>query len=143
MHNDQGTDYLDGAPPGDGEDQLTKIRAKLERVRELELTVNDLEATVAAYKAELRQLLYAELPDDFAEAQISNLGLDASGNMPGYQSKLKPFYRANIAAEWDARSERERSRSSMRWRLETWSRPRSLLSWVVETWKQRRRSRRA
>jgi hypothetical protein len=31
-----------------------------------------------------------------------NLGLPAEGNKPAYDAKLAPYFRANIAADWDA-----------------------------------------
>jgi len=87
-------------PPAD-QDQLTTLRARVARVRELRLEISDLEQRLKIANTEITQLTRAELPDAFGEAGINHLGLEASGNLPAYEAKLKPFYKAVISAEWE------------------------------------------
>jgi hypothetical protein len=87
-------------PPAD-QDQLQNLRARVARVRELRLEVIDLEQRLKTANAEITQLTRTELPDAFGEAGINHLGLDASDNLPAYEAKLKPFYKAVISAEWE------------------------------------------
>jgi hypothetical protein len=87
-------------PPAD-QDQLKSLRDRVARVRELRFEVADLEQRLKDANAEIVALTRTELPDAFGEAGINHLGLDASGNLPAYEAKLKPYYKAVISAEWE------------------------------------------
>ncbi len=37
----------------------------------------------------------------FTEINIDSLGLPAEGNLPAYDTELKPYYKANIPVDWE------------------------------------------
>lgn len=82
------------------EDRLEAIRVVLRRARDADREVSDLEARLKAVKAEVLDLKQKTLPDIYDAAGIDNLGLPAEGNLPAYDCALKPYYHANIGAEW-------------------------------------------
>lgn len=86
-------------PPSEP-DRLERITTMLRRVRELKLQAEDYETRRKAANAELFDLTMRQLPELFMAAHTSSHGLLPEGNMPGYVAKLKPFYKANISAEW-------------------------------------------
>lgn len=81
-------------------DKLTKIRARAETARLLELEIAELEQNLKDRKAELWRLCHAELPDLMSELGMDKIGLTAKGNLPAMDAVLRPFYRANIAVGW-------------------------------------------
>jgi hypothetical protein len=83
------------------EDRLDVIRAKVARVRDLRLQVQDLQEQVTAANKEINDLQFRDLPDLFSIARIRVIGLEASGNLPAYDAAVKPFYKAGISAEWE------------------------------------------
>jgi len=83
--------------------------ASLEKVRDLIKEKRDADAKVADLEEQLklaRQRIYAiervELPDLFATIGITNLSIPAAGNLPAYEAKLEPYYKAGIAASWSS-----------------------------------------
>lgn len=94
-------------PVATPEDKLDQVRAKLAETRDTILELRNLEELSSRAHKKLNSLVSNELPALFDEAQISGLDLNADGNLPAYECKLKPFYSANIAADWepDKRSE--------------------------------------
>jgi hypothetical protein len=71
-------------------------RAYLAKRQELE----DATARRDAIARELNDLTTTVLPEMFYEARVDRVGLPAEGNRAAYDIQLKPFYRANIAADW-------------------------------------------
>jgi hypothetical protein len=71
-------------------------RAYLAKRQELE----DATARRDALARELNDLTNSVLPEMFYEAHVDRVGLPAEGNRSAYDVSLKPFYRANIAADW-------------------------------------------
>lgn len=88
------------APPIEAPDRLRRVRDKVALVRDLVAQVADLEARKTAANKQLQDLYFKELPDLFAEVGTDHLGLEAEGNLPAVDAKLKPYYKANIAADW-------------------------------------------
>ncbi len=88
-------------PPAPNEDKLTRLRERLAVARDLELRIIDVDLHLAALQTELNALRREELPAMFQELGISSLGLDASGNVPAYDTKLVPFYSASIPKDTD------------------------------------------
>ena len=80
--------------------QLDKIRDTMRKARELALEASSIEETLKAKKTEKYKLEHETLPEMFSQAGIDKLGLPAEKNMPAYDAKLKPYYHANIAADW-------------------------------------------
>jgi hypothetical protein len=81
---------------------LEKLNTKLARVRDLKLQVLDCTEKLTAANKELNELTFTELPDMFSAAGMRTHGLEAQGNLPRLDAELKPYYKANIAADWDA-----------------------------------------
>ncbi len=88
-------------PPRAAEDKLDRVRAVVRRQRDLELEASDLEARLTATKEKLKEMKFVTLPSMMDEAQLYGITLQAEGNLPGYEAKVKPYYKANIAADWD------------------------------------------
>ena len=81
------------------EDKLTVIRDRLRAARDLELEKASLEEKLDQVSKDLQRLKTTELPDLMTEVGLDNLGLEAEGNLPPYDMKIKPFYYANIKNE--------------------------------------------
>jgi hypothetical protein len=90
------------SPPVTPADRLEKLNTKLARVRDLKLQVLDCTEKLTAANKELNELTFTELPDMFSAAGMRTHGLAAQGNLPRLDAELKPYYKANIAADWDA-----------------------------------------
>lgn len=82
-------------------DRVEKVRSALRQWRSLQKTKEDLSEQLKQTNISIRELEFQKLPDLFREAGIDKLGLPAEGNLPAYDSKLEPYYKANIAADWD------------------------------------------
>jgi hypothetical protein len=82
------------------EASLEKIRARLREARSIEKQISSMSEDVDGLKKDLNSLRHETLPDMFIEVGIDNLGIPAEGNLPGYDFKLSPYYRANIGADW-------------------------------------------
>lgn len=93
-------DTIAKSPPALQPDRLAELRQRVARVRELRQTVADLTQRITAANKEIQELTFKELPDSFQQLGILNLGLDAAGNLPAYDAEVKPFFHANIAADW-------------------------------------------
>lgn len=88
----------DAKPPN--ESTLEKIRDEERKLRDLKLEIESLQEQVKDKNKSKTQIEFETLPDLFNKVGITNLGLQAEGNMPAFEGKLKPYYRANIAADW-------------------------------------------
>lgn len=82
------------------QDKLDKIRALVREARDLDKEIDGLEEMLKEKKAELLALTQKKLPDAFVENGVSRLDLAAEGNMPAYDAELRPYYHANILADW-------------------------------------------
>jgi len=89
------------SPPVTPADRLEKLNTKLARVRDLKLQVLDCTEKLTAANKELNELTFNELPDMFSAAGMRTHGLAALGNLPRLDAELKPYYKANIAADWE------------------------------------------
>lgn len=83
------------------EDVTLSLREALRQLRDAQLNVKQLEEALERQKTEVRQMERERLPRMFSEAGINQMGLEADGNHPALSARLSPFYRANIAADWD------------------------------------------
>ena len=82
------------------EDKLEKVRTFLREARDIDRQIMDLEDALKVKNARKLELIQKELPDLYDEAGIDNLGLPAEGNLPAYDCKLGPYYKASISADW-------------------------------------------
>lgn len=89
--------------PKASEATLENIRNKLKDVRVLEAEIKDLSEQLAAKSATRLRIIRDELPSMYEIAEIDKIGLEASGNLPGYDTELKPYYSANLPEEGDPR----------------------------------------
>lgn len=79
---------------------LETIREQLRIARDAELRISDLASVMREENENLNRLRFSTLPELFAAAGVDQLGLPSEGNSPAYDCKLRPFYKANIAASW-------------------------------------------
>jgi len=85
------------APPPD---KLDRLRQHVREVRDLEKAIEDAEAVQAERRQKLNTLVHETLPGLYRESQVTVVGLEPEGNLPAYEGKIKPYYKANIAADW-------------------------------------------
>lgn len=88
-------------------DRLKDVREKVIKLRDTNKEIADTEMRLEELTATRHQIERVELPDIFNEYGVKSLGLEKAGNLPGYDAKLQPFYRANIAANWDDKRREE------------------------------------
>lgn len=91
---------VEAAPPVAGGDKLDAVRGLARRLRDLEREAQDLDDRKKAVDRAIAELQFAELPDAFDAAHMDAYTLRAEGNSPAYEAEIKPYYRANIAADW-------------------------------------------
>jgi hypothetical protein len=90
----------DYAQPAQSADKLEAARDLVRAAREGEREVTDLEERLSALKARNHKRLFEEIPELFDELGIPRLDLDATGNIPAVSCEVRPYYHANIAANW-------------------------------------------
>lgn len=83
------------------EDSLEKVRQVLRDARDAERLKADLEERLKTVNENVFKLKHVTLPDLFDEVGIDKLGLPAEGNLPAYDTELKPYYKAAILADWE------------------------------------------
>jgi coenzyme F420-reducing hydrogenase alpha subunit len=103
-------------PPTPGEDDLRRLRAKIGEARDLDLEIAHLSETISEKQRELSKIETEELPAMFENLQITSMGLDASGNIPAYDAKLKPYYSASIPKD-PAESQRALDFIENKWKM--------------------------
>ena len=87
-------------PPAAPPATLEKVRAELAAQRDDQQVLADLEARRKETQARIDKRRFDTLPALLMAAGTDQVGLPAAGNLPAYDARLKPYYRANIAAEW-------------------------------------------
>lgn len=80
-------------------DLLERIRKSVASARDLEIEVEEMAERLKEKKAFLLKLTQRELPDLMGEAKMDTFGLEAEGNLPAYDVKIRPFYSAKIPDE--------------------------------------------
>lgn len=81
------------------ENQLEKVRDAVRRARDIDFKMSELSEQQRALGAEKQEMLHRTLPDLFDEVGIRGIDLEAEGNMPGYDTEVRPYYHANIRDE--------------------------------------------
>ena len=81
-------------------DLLARIKSAAQSMRDAKLEIQNIEERLAQAKERYRTLERQELPDLMAEAGMPKMTIAAEGNLPAFEIKVKPFARANIAANW-------------------------------------------
>lgn len=87
----------DAAPRAD---KLDKVRDAVRRARDLQAEIKDMEELLKERKKQLLTVTQRDLVDIFDDANVTDIGIPKEGNQPGFRAVLKPFYHANIAADW-------------------------------------------
>jgi hypothetical protein len=80
--------------------QLNELRKLLEQHRDLQFEIENADTLQKDRKERLRELEFKTLPDMFNKVGVDKIGLESTGNMPGYDAKRAPYYHANIATSW-------------------------------------------
>lgn len=82
------------------ESSLEQVREALRVMRDRAARISDLKEQLTAEEKAQEKQRHEELPELFERVGIDKLGLPAEGNLPAYDSKLRPYYKASISAEW-------------------------------------------
>ena len=84
-----------------GGDATARARAMAALLRDKMREAQDLRERLSALNAEINDIQHAQLVDLMQEAGTDHLGLPAQGNLPACDAKMRPYYHANIAADWE------------------------------------------
>lgn len=87
--------------PAVAEDKLDRIREAARELRALEQNKAELEGRLETVSLLLNKAKLEELPKMLSEVQMTGLTIEASGNAPAFELKIKPFFKAGIPADWD------------------------------------------
>lgn len=87
--------------PAPSEDGLSRLREAVASARDLERTIGDLTERLSDRKRQLNEIRQKTLPDLFQEVGVKSVVLEPSGNLPAYEAEVRPYFSANIAADWD------------------------------------------
>jgi len=87
----QGAAEAETSDRAPSQDRLEALRDALREMRDLRMVQAELEERLRLCKARQYALESRELPEAFHELGINALGLEAEGNMPAYDAKLKPY----------------------------------------------------
>lgn len=85
-------------------DKLDKVRDGIRQLRDYEAESQTLQERLSDLSGKINEFKNKTLVDLFDEAQISSLGIEGDGNMPPYEIEIKPYYKANIPAENEAKA---------------------------------------
>lgn len=88
------------APAAD--DRLAAIRQAATLMRDYEEEVADLTMRLEAKTAELNLMRTKLLPEMMEEAAVSKLAVEAEGNHPGFEVRIRPKYIASIPKDMEA-----------------------------------------
>lgn len=88
------------AAPSAG-DSLQRAQQLVSELRDIDQQLADL--AERKQKLDERSLIIRtkNLVDLLSQIGVKKLTVEASGNSPAYTAELKPYYKANIAADWD------------------------------------------
>jgi len=88
-------------------DRLSRLRAKADEARDLELQISQAEERLREMKTRRNVVLREELVDAMQEAGMTEMTLAAAGNLPALRLKLGTEVRASIAQGWSFEKRRE------------------------------------
>lgn len=85
-------------------DKLERARDLVRQMRDTQREISDAEEVLSERKQRFEELRHKTVPDFFAELGVNIVGLEAEGNQPAVEAKLRPYYKASISKDWpDAR----------------------------------------
>lgn len=79
---------------------LDQLQKNAERARDLELQRAELEEQIMAISKELKSLYYTTLPELLDQLKLDRIGVPPSGNKPGVDYFIRPYFSASIASSW-------------------------------------------
>jgi hypothetical protein len=90
-------DHAPQSPP----DKLDALRAECERLRDDVMEIEDLTTRLETATARRQKRVAETIPGLMDEARVPSITLAAAGNLPSVTVSVRPYYRANIAADWE------------------------------------------
>ena len=93
------------------DDKLEALRDMARQLRDKEREITDLDERLKATTAEAAEIRTKKLVDLMAEVGVDRVGLPAEGNYPACDAELKPYYHADIRADWEP----ERRQAAFAW----------------------------
>jgi hypothetical protein len=90
------------AAVGPSEDKLTRVRNLIAELRGYEVQKSEFEERAHNLSEKIKTLKEKTIVDAFDDAKITNLGIEAEGNLPAYDIELKNYYHANIPDDENA-----------------------------------------
>lgn len=82
------------------ETSLTALREGVAKFRDLQAAKSDLEERLKAVNIEINELEFGKLVDLMDAARVPSITIEAEGNLPQMRVEIKPYYHANISADW-------------------------------------------
>jgi hypothetical protein len=81
-------------------ERVDLLRQTAVELRDLDITIKDLEERLGLAKRQMRELQFETLPNMMDNIGMDRIGLPAKDNMPAYDLILEPYIHANISANW-------------------------------------------
>lgn len=82
-------------------DRLDALRDAARGLRDKEAEIANLDERLKEAKAAANEMRHKTMVDLMQEIGVDKVGLPAEGNYPPVDAELKPYYHANIAADWE------------------------------------------
>jgi hypothetical protein len=79
---------------------ISQLKDRCRVAHELRLEIAELEERTKARRRDLRTLLEEDLPAAMMEAGVDQVGVEATGNHPPFEVRLKPYAAASISSDW-------------------------------------------
>lgn len=99
---------IKAAPKKEAEpDKLDELRKLVRNARILAVEIGEKEEEVSRLKERYERARTDVIPTFMVENNIPSITLGAEGNYPPYECVAKPYYRANIAADWEPKRREE------------------------------------
>lgn len=77
-------------------DKITKVKETIAKLRDYEFENQSLQERIAANSEKIKEIKEDTLVSMFDEVGITNMGIEADGNLPPYDIEIKPYYHANV-----------------------------------------------
>lgn len=90
-----------GPRPEAGGTTLQRLRKMVAEFRDKKREKVNAEERLKEINTSIYQMERKDLPDMLDEAGVPEIVLEAEGNEPRVKAKAEPYYKANIAAEWE------------------------------------------
>lgn len=88
-------------------DRLEELKKLVRNARTLSIMIGEKKAEVAELEGRLAKAKNEVIPTFMDEIRVPSITIDAEGNYPAFECVARPFYRANIAADWEPAKKEE------------------------------------